>query len=63
MCVPAPKAINYINVVITIFMYIIQPITYLLNQVRASLWLACAWFLEIAFVGDIGMRVCPPPRL
>ena len=44
-----------------------------LNQVCTGLWLACAWFLEIAFVRDIGMRVCmhvcvrvcvcPPPRL
>ena len=32
--------------------------THLLNQARAGLWLACAWFFEIAFVREVGMRVC-----
>ena len=29
-----------------------------LNQARAGRRLAHAWFLEIAFVHDVGMRVC-----
>ena len=29
-----------------------------LNQARASQRLARAWFLEIAFVREVGMRVC-----
>jgi len=28
------------------------------NQVRAGLGLARNWFLEIAFVRDVSMRVC-----
>ena len=32
----------------------------LLNQARVGLWLARAWFLEIAFICDISMRVCVP---
>ena len=34
----------------------------LLNQARAGIWLARAWFLEIAFVLDVGMcvYVCVP---
>ena len=28
------------------------------NQVHASQRLACAWFLEIAFVREVGMGVC-----
>ena len=30
----------------------------LLNQARAGLWPARAWFLEIAFVREVGMCVC-----
>ena len=30
-----------------------------LNQARDdSLWLLCAWFLEIAFVRNVGMWLC-----
>ena len=24
---------------------------------------ACGWFLKIAFVQEVEMRVCPPPKL
>ena len=34
------------------------PIKSLLNQARASLRPARAWFLEIAFVREVSMRVC-----
>ena len=38
-----------------------------LNQVRGSLWPACAWFLSVALFVNVSMRVCvcvcPPPRL
>ena len=33
-----------------------------LNQAHAGLRLACTWFLEIAFVHDVGMHVCVRPR-
>ena len=29
-----------------------------LNQARAGLWPAHAWFLRIAFVREVSMRVC-----
>ena len=32
-------------------------VKYFLNQVRVSRRPACAWFLEIAFVCDVGMCV------
>ena len=32
--------------------------TYFLNQARAGLRPARAWFLEIAFVREVSMRVC-----
>ena len=39
----------------------------LLNQARAGQRPARAWFLDIAFVREVGMRVCVcvclPPRL
>ena len=42
---------------------------YFLNQARASLWPACAWFLKIDPMRIVGMcvrvcvHVCPRPRL
>ena len=33
-----------------------------LNQARAGQRLALAWFLEIAFVCEVGMCVSPRPR-
>ena len=34
----------------------------LLKQVHAGRRPACTWFLEIAFVREVGVCVCPPPR-
>ena len=28
------------------------------NQVHASVWLMCAWFLNFAFVQEVGVHMC-----
>ena len=39
-------------------MFYMEKFNAFLNQARASLWPARAWFLEIAFVREIGACVC-----
>jgi len=57
-CICIYRHVMCVSITLQLMPIKISWVMMLLNQARASLWPACDWFLEIAFVHDVSVRVC-----
>ena len=58
MAVITLRYVNFFLHSTVCFVLFLSPVVHLLNQARAGRRPARAWFLRIAFVREVSMRVC-----